>query len=109
MKMTPPLRLMQSGYRILPLAVLVLCLITTWLVWNQSRRRDGAELRAEFDFMANKTMIAIENHLESNVQVVRGVAGLFAASSLVERQEFREYVTALHQIKRIKSGLQAMM
>ena len=96
MKMTPPLRLMQSGYRILPLAVLVLCLITTWLVWNQSRRRDGAELRAEFDFLANKTMIAIENHLESNVQVVRGVAGLFAASSLVERQEFREYVTALH-------------
>ena len=85
----------RRGYRALPPVVLALCLLVTMLVWGQSRRRDEAALRAEFSFMADKTVSAIENHLQDNIQVLRGVAGLFAAWGTLDRHEFRDYVGAL--------------
>ena len=88
--LTAPLR-----YRLLPLLVLALCLIMTCLVWNHVRHRDETALRDEFNFMADKTVSAIENYLEANVQVLRGVAGLFAASNEVSRREFRHYTETL--------------
>ena len=86
----------RSGYRLLTLLVAGLCLLVTALVWQQARHRDEAALRAEFDFMADKTGAAIENHLQDNVQLLRGVAGLFAASTEVSRGEFHAYVASLN-------------
>ncbi len=95
MKTAPPQPARPPGYRILPLMVLGFCLIATWLVWNQSRRRDEMALWGEFNFMANKSLSAMENHLNANIQVLRGVAALFATSRHVDRHEFHEYLVAL--------------
>ena len=95
MKTAPPQPARPPGYRILPLMVLGFCLIATWLVWNQSRRRDEMALWGEFNFMANKSLSAMENHLNADIQVLRGVAALFATSRHVDRHEFHEYLVAL--------------
>jgi signal transduction histidine kinase len=83
-------------FRILPFLVLAVGLVITWLVWANSRHREAAALREEFNFMANKTLAVIENRLQANVQVLRGVAGLFAARNEVDRRSFRNYVETLH-------------
>ncbi len=95
MNIMPRRAMTRAGFRILPLAVLALCLMATWLVRSQYQRRDEAAFRSEFDFMASKAASVVQNHLEANVQVLLGVAGLFAASRQVERHEFREYVATL--------------
>jgi PAS domain S-box-containing protein len=61
----------------------------------RSRQDTARALEAEFQFWANKVVYAIEYRLQGNVQVLRGVAGLFDASESVSRQEFRTYVAAL--------------
>ena len=91
----PPERL-----RFLPLTVLAICLMVTWLFYGQLRHRQEMILRAEFKYLADKTVSAIENQLQDNVQVLRGVSGLFAASKEVSRTEFRSYVQILHLAER---------
>jgi signal transduction histidine kinase/ActR/RegA family two-component response regulator len=83
-------------YRILPFLILAVGLVITCLVWANSRHRETAALREEFNFMANKTLAVIENRLQANVQVLRGVAGLYAACGQVDRRSFRNYVETLH-------------
>jgi PAS domain S-box-containing protein len=79
----------------LPWLVLGAGLAVTHGLW-QSSRDDAVEvLEAEFEFAANKVVYAIEGRLNAHVQVLRGVVGLFDASEVVTRQDFRSYVKAL--------------
>lgn len=80
---------------LLPWLVLILGLGSTFVLW-QSARLDAAQaLDAEFQLWVDKIAYSIEHRLKSHVQVLRGVVGLFEASEIVDRQEFRCYVEAL--------------
>ncbi len=80
---------------ILPWVVLALGLGATFALWNRVNREAGQAAQAEFEYLAGKAVIGIEARLQANVQVLRGVAGLFAASDEVTRKEFRGYVESL--------------
>ena len=94
-------------FRILPFLILAVGLAITWLVWTNYRLREAAALQSEFQFLANKALAVIENRLHANEQVLRGVAGLFAAGNEVNRKSFRVYVETLHLEERYP-GIQAI-
>ncbi len=79
----------------LPWLVLALGLGATHALWRNAHQDAALALEAEFQFWANKVVYNIESRLKSNVQLLRGVVGLFDASESVARPEFRAYVAAL--------------
>ncbi|MCM8611428.1 CHASE domain-containing protein [Accumulibacter sp.] len=80
---------------LLPWLVLLLGLAVTGWLWQAARQDAERMLAAEFEFSADRVVDAIERQLDGNVQVLRGVVGLFGASEDVTRQEFAAYVAAL--------------
>ncbi|HRY14924.1 MAG TPA: CHASE domain-containing protein, partial [Candidatus Competibacteraceae bacterium] len=64
-------------------------------LWRNARLDAAQALDAEFQFWMSKVIYGIEYRLKGNVQVLRGVIGLFDASEYVSRQEFHSYVKAL--------------
>ena len=75
--------------------VLLLTLGITWLAWERVGAYDARVLRADFDFRVRDVERRIEHRMDAYEQVLRGVAGLFAASGDVTRADFRDYVSAL--------------
>lgn len=87
----PPKRLLLA----LPWLVLALGFGTTYVLWRNARLDAAQGLDAEFQFWMSKVIYGIEYRLKGNVQVLRGVIGLFDASEYVSRQDFHAYVQAL--------------
>lgn len=81
---------------LLPWLILALGLGLTAMLWRNARQDTARTLEAEFQFWVSRVIYSIEARLSSNVQVLRGVAGLFDASENIAREEFRRYVDALH-------------
>ncbi|HET7876368.1 MAG TPA: CHASE domain-containing protein, partial [Methylomirabilota bacterium] len=75
--------------------VLVGALILTLGVWEVSRRMVEAEAQNRLDDLVSNARETLERRMDAYVQVLRGTAALFAASNLVTRDEFREYVALL--------------
>jgi len=71
-------------------------LAVTWLAWERVGAVEAGLLRADFDFQVRDVEQRITLRMSTNEQVLRGTAGLFAASVSVERSEFRAYVDSLH-------------
>ncbi|MFD2110516.1 PAS domain S-box protein [Thiorhodococcus fuscus] len=90
----------KSHARILPWLVLAAGLALTYLPWQHVRQETAQALEADFQFWVTKVADSIESRLARDVQILRGAAGLFAASVDVNRQEFRDYITALRLGKR---------
>ena len=63
--------------------------------------------RAGFEYEANRLVASIEQRLHTVDTLLRGVGGLFAASQLVTRDEFRGYVRHLDLQRRFK-GIQGI-
>jgi two-component system cell cycle sensor histidine kinase/response regulator CckA len=61
--------------------------------WEKSQVRNEWQLR--FDVQAREVPRLIEARLKVNLQMLKGVAGLFAASANVERGEFQDYTEAV--------------
>lgn len=80
---------------LLPGLVLALGLGMTYALWNVTRQETERTTRETFRFWTNKTASSIEGRLDSYVQVLMGIAGLFDSSNDVNRQEFHRYVGAL--------------
>ncbi|MES2296162.1 MAG: diguanylate cyclase [Pseudomonadota bacterium] len=78
------------------LAALVLCLGLglTYGLWHSARADAQADVQAEFDFRARELMANLDQRVSGYVQALRGVQGLFAASTEVTPQEFSSYVGA---------------
>jgi len=74
--------------------VLAGSLSVTYLLWNSARRDAADELRDDFYLRVRDAEARITQRMSAHEQVLRGAAGLFAASHEVERSEFREYVAA---------------
>ena len=79
----------------IPYLVLLIALLltgaATYYVWAQARARD----RIRFETSVQRTQDNIDIRLENYVTLLRGGAGLFAASEKVTRDEFRAFVERL--------------
>ena len=84
-------------------AGLVLTVIATW--HTQSDMVQSA--RHDFDFAGHEISLKVRERLQDHEQILRGGAGLFAASEKVSRAEWRAYVQSL-QIEQQLPGIQGM-
>ncbi|MCB1776659.1 MAG: CHASE domain-containing protein [Candidatus Competibacteraceae bacterium] len=84
----------------LPWLVLALGFGTTYVLWRNARLDAAQDLEEETQFWMHKVIYSIEYRLKGNVQLLRGIIGLFEASKYVSRQDFQVYVQALHLEKR---------
>lgn len=85
----------------------VLSLAATLWAWQVTREATLERERLRFDFRVKETENAIFKQLQSYEQVLRGVVGLFAASTRVERDEFKGYVASI-KIHEHYRGIQAI-
>ena len=76
--------------------VLALGLGVTVALWHNAQQQVAQKLATEFQGWADKVAYSIAYRLNSHVQILRGVIGLFDASETVSREEFRRYVSALN-------------
>jgi CHASE1-domain containing sensor protein len=79
----------------LPLGLLLLGLVITGLLWRNALQDAHRVLEQEFNSQVDGIAAAVTNRLQANIQVLRGVEGLFNSSRSVTRQEFRDYVQSL--------------
>lgn len=83
------------GLLLLPWLILAVTLGVTWLILDHERQSIQKEMRLQFDFALRETMSRIEQHATSYEQMLRGVQGLFATTSMMNRNAFADYVEAL--------------
>jgi len=79
----------------LSMLVLAACLGATYAVWRQVQSDAVRIRRAAFESRADQIVGHLRAHLERHEQLLRGVAGLAAASERLTRREFRAYVDSL--------------
>jgi PAS domain S-box-containing protein len=100
--LTPP---QSASHQRLPWLVLLATLALTFWGWR-SVWRSGAELaQARFLAQAETLENRIEERMQGNERVLLGCAGLFDASTEVERSEWRAYIQAL-QPEKTQPGVQ---
>ena len=90
-----------------PVAVLLIGLCITFLLWNASINDARRVQQEKFNFRVNEIISSTTERLKSYEQVLLGVSGLFAASRSVERNEFHEYASKL-QLDQSFPGIQGV-
>jgi C4-dicarboxylate-specific signal transduction histidine kinase/ActR/RegA family two-component response regulator len=80
--------------------------ITAWMVRSAQQELER-DLRAYFEYRVRDAESRIAQRMSAHEQVLRGAAGLFAASGHVERDEFRDYVSAL-RLEEHHPGIQGL-
>jgi len=89
------LKRIEAGYQPFAIATTVLVLGSlTYSVWNFADGRLDAEASVRFEARANQITEAIRGRMLDYEQVLRGSAGLFAASVQVDRNEWHAYVAS---------------
>lgn len=81
--------------RWLPWLILIVGLGLSWQQYHTTENRLKELERTRFELQAREITFRLERRLQANADVLRGVAGLFAASDHVDRSEFRTYVETL--------------
>jgi PAS domain S-box-containing protein len=79
----------------LPLAVLLLCGAVLFLGWRDSEARRAEIEEEQLALEAGRVTIKIAERLDAYDEILRGAAGLIAASDEVTREEWRRYVAQL--------------
>jgi CHASE1-domain containing sensor protein len=85
-----------SGKTWLPWVVFVAAVLGTGFASMQVKLRIEAEAVQQVSSAYDQAALKIQERLNTYAQILRGGAGLFAASGAVKRQDWREYVNALH-------------
>jgi CHASE1-domain containing sensor protein len=83
-------------YRLAALCALLLGIGLTLILWWSAQNQAQQEARQRFEFQVRETQLAIRQRLLAYEHVLRGAAGLFAASKQVGRNEWRRYTDSLH-------------
>ena len=78
--------------RILPPLVLAGCLGVTALLWQSATADAEQEAQADFDGRVRELVNNLDQRMQTYVQVLYGVQGLFASSDHVDREEFATYL-----------------
>lgn len=81
---------------ILPVLVLFISLTLSYQLWKNAQNEKELRLQTEFNFSTLDASQRIEQQMRVYEKILSGVQGFFAASSTVDRSEFRAYVNALH-------------
>ncbi len=93
--------LVRSGYRSWPvLAVVVLGLMLSAFLFSSARSQEKKTLETAFEQESRVRLAALERELVTAVEVIESLGSLYDASELVERDEFRSFVSgqlARHQ------------
>ncbi len=97
----------KSVHRALPWLLFVIGLALTGVEVSLTLQREKAVAKAEFAIRASELSARLERRLSANVQILRGVSGLFASSEGVTREEFRRYTAGL-QLPEYYPGIQAI-
>jgi CHASE1-domain containing sensor protein len=80
-----------SRYRHVAIAMIAALFLTGFFV-EALRDREQSHTQAEMDRLAGSYVAAIQRGIQGNLEVLESIGGLFTASAVVERQEFREFV-----------------
>lgn len=91
----------------LPVIILVAGLVCTALAALQLRNTADQAERERFANLVDDRAAAITERFDTYLAVLRGTAGLFAASGNVNRDEFTSYITRL-RVAEIYPGLQGV-
>lgn len=94
--------------KLLPWMVLTLSLAVTADLWHNDQRSAERVLQQDFDFHVHEALGLIEERIGAYQNVLRGAAGMFAASSDVESDEFETYVRNL-DLARSHPGIQEIV
>nr|WP_315259644.1 CHASE domain-containing protein [uncultured Duganella sp.] len=78
---------------ILPVLVLSGCLGVTSVLWRGAVADAEQDVQADFESRVRELVNNLDQRMQTYVQVLYGVQGLFASSQLVDRDEFRTYLT----------------
>jgi signal transduction histidine kinase len=81
-------------------------LLITLALWRYSSVEFETRSRDRFRSRAEQQLVALTSRMENYEQVLKGAAGLFAASGIVTRDEWRDYVAHLELDKSLP-GIQA--
>ncbi len=92
---SPRRRALTRWSHLWPWLILGIGLAITVLVWLNGQHQQRVLRRADFRQQVDKVQTGLENRLQANEQILRGVAGLFAADERVTRAQFRAYVASL--------------
>ena len=92
---------------LMPWIVLGLTLFVTFQLWQAAQLEAERKLRNSFQAQVDDSIRRIQQRMLDYEQVLAGVRGLFAASSTVERREFRAFVAALN-IEKSFPGVQSV-
>ncbi len=94
-------------YLLVFLLTAVCSLALTFGAWLAARSDAEAEARGQFDVQVAEIVAAIRGRALDFEQVLRGAAGLFAASERVERREWDAYVDAL-RLETVYPGIRGL-
>ena len=93
--------------RLLPVAVLLLGILATWLAWRLAEGAVEDRAQLEFRLAVDTKADEIVDRLRAYELMLRGAAGLFFASDHVSRDEFRTYLEIL-QVQKDYPGIQGL-
>jgi CHASE1-domain containing sensor protein/nitrogen-specific signal transduction histidine kinase len=88
-------------------AMFVVGLLVTVFASVQVKQRTEAAAVQQVGFAYDQATLRIQERLNTYAQILRGAAGLFAASVSVERQEWRDYVKTL-RTEEVVPGVQGI-
>ncbi|MET0264770.1 MAG: CHASE domain-containing protein [Duganella sp.] len=92
---------------VVPALVLVACLGVTALLWRDAEADARQEVQADFDGRVRELVNLVDQRMQTYVQVLYGVQGLFYSSHHVDRDEFRIYLEG-QELARHFPGVQAI-
>lgn len=83
--------------------VLCLGLAITFFAWRYVAQDVGHEAEFKFEHQVSQAVESLDRHIEDNVSLLIGLRGLFNASEMLERHEFRRYVSEFRIAERYPS------
>ena len=92
---------------LLPWLALTASLAVTYQLWRNAQQNAMQALQVQFDYRVRDAADEVEKRMKTYEQVMRGVDGLFAHASIVERSEFHDYVARL-RLKESYPGIQGI-
>jgi len=73
------------------LLILGISLLVTVLTFMKMQELEKARLQNEFERISNNIVITLKDSIESNLEVLNELSGLYVASESVQRSEFKQF------------------
>ncbi len=95
------------GPRFLALLTLAACLCFTYGAWRSAEDDARQQAQADFDFRGRELVSMLASRMQTYLQVLYGVQGLYVSSDFVDRGEFHAYLS-VQQIDLHFPGIQGI-